>query len=134
MSGLLHKMIGSSFKDDMNGNWLIDYTVEIQMDHYGQKVESPRRDPSGPQPLKLTDKEKKQIGHICGQLNWLPCQCGVRRRSSLRCVAHPTARSHFDCRPEDPLRSGPSSAYLFPFWSSEAHCALILGGRGLTGR
>ncbi|CAL1141615.1 unnamed protein product, partial [Cladocopium goreaui] len=27
-------------------------------------VESPRRDPSGPQPLKLTDKEKKRIGDL----------------------------------------------------------------------
>ena len=43
-----------------------DFTVEIQMDNYSQKVEfPPGRDPGGPQPLTLTDKEKKWIGHIC---------------------------------------------------------------------
>eukprot|EP00435_Cladocopium_sp_Y103_P022595 s3351_g5.t1 len=93
---------------DAQGDWvkfcgryerqLADFTVEIQMDHYGDKVEyPPRRDPNGVNPLTLTEKEKKWIGHVCGQLNWLARQCrgdllfGVSRVQQLAGVEDPQA-------------------------------------------
>eukprot|EP00438_Fugacium_kawagutii_P019634 Skav232807 [mRNA] locus=scaffold614:489248:497143:- [translate_table: standard] len=81
---------------------LEDGTVEVQMDEYSDKVEFP---PKRPEPVgardvieaKLTDKEKKWIGHVCGQLNWLARQCradllfGVSRVQQLAGVDDPKA-------------------------------------------
>lgn len=68
---------------------LADFSVEIQMDEYGKKVEMPPQ--RGPQDLTrlLDDAELKWVGHVCGQLNWLARQCrgdllfGVSRAQQL---------------------------------------------------
>ena len=81
---------------------LEDGTVEMQMDEYSDKVEYPpqRSQPTGPRDHldnKLTEKEKKWIGHVCGQLNWLARQCrgdllfGVSRVQQLAGVEDPAA-------------------------------------------
>ena len=79
-----------------------DGSIEVQMDEYSQKVEFPpkRQRPAGHRDQlenKLTPKEKKWIGHICGQLNWLARQCrgdllfGVSRVQQLAGVDDPVA-------------------------------------------
>ena len=78
---------------------LEDFSVEIQMDEYGKKVEMPPQ--RGAQDLaRLLDAvELKWIGHVCGQLNWLARQCrgdllyGVSRVQQLAGCKLPEALS-----------------------------------------
>lgn len=73
-----------------------DKSVSIQMDAYGEKLKDPpQRLPN--QRAPLMPNEKKWIGAICGQLNWMARQCradlsfGVSRVQQLAGVDDPLA-------------------------------------------
>ena len=54
---------------------LEDGTIIIQMDDYTQRVQEPPTRPSSMVNPTLLPNEKKWIGTICGQLNWMARQC-----------------------------------------------------------
>ena len=73
-----------------------DGTVQLQMDEYADRLlEPPQRQAGSRHPLQ--PNEKKWIGTICGQLNWMARQCradlsfGVSRVQQLAGVDDPAA-------------------------------------------
>ena len=73
-----------------------DFSVHFQMDDYADKLlDPPIRPPNQRHPLQ--PNEKKWIGTICGQLNWMARQCradlsfGVSRVQQLAGVDDPAA-------------------------------------------
>ena len=75
---------------------LEDGTVLVQMDNYSERLsDSPQRTRGEAHPL--LPNERKWIGTICGQLNWMARQCradlafGVSRVQQLAGVADPAA-------------------------------------------
>ena len=75
-----------------------DGTVLMQMDNYAERLQDPPVRPSS-QRHPLQPNEKKWIGTICGQLNWMARQCrgdlafGVSRVQRLAGVDDPAALS-----------------------------------------
>lgn len=75
---------------------LLDGTVQIQMDEYGDRLVPPPTRPAD-QRHPLQPNEKKWIGTLCGQLNWMARQCradlafGVSRIQQLAGVDDPAA-------------------------------------------
>ena len=76
---------------------LEDGTIIIQMDDYAQRVQEPPVRPSSMVNPTLLSNEKKWIGTICGQLNWMARQCradlmfGVSRVQQLAGIGDPVA-------------------------------------------
>ena len=77
-----------------------DGTIEAQMDDYCEKLQFPpkrRRNTVEKDGTELTLKERKWVGHVCGQLSWLARQCrgdllfGVSRVQQLAGVGDPAA-------------------------------------------
>ena len=77
---------------------LEDGTVLMQMDNYADRLQDPPVRPAS-QRHPLQPNEKKWIGTICGQLNWMARQCrgdltfGVSRVQQLAGVDDPAALS-----------------------------------------
>ena len=73
-----------------------DGTVYMQMDQYAERLVDPPQRPRG-QEHPLLPNERKWIGTLCGQLNWMARQCradlafGVSRIQQLAGVADPAA-------------------------------------------
>ena len=73
-----------------------DGTVYMQMDQYAERLVDPPQRPRG-QEHPLLPNERKWIGTLCGQLNWMATQCradlafGVSRIQQLAGVADPAA-------------------------------------------
>ena len=75
---------------------LEDGTVLVQMDNYSERLSDPPQRTRG-EAHPLLPNERKWIGTICGQLNWMARQCradlafGVSRVQQLAGVADPAA-------------------------------------------
>ena len=107
-----------------------DGTIIVQMDDYVKRVQEPPRRPSSMVNPTLMVNEKKWIGTICGQLNWMARQCradlmfGVSRVQQLAGIADPTALSELAILVE---RAKQSRCHVFKKLDCEVKDMMVLG-------